>query len=152
MMMTTVMVKTVATTRMTITTMSLEAMTMTTMRTMTMITNNDNKDEDDAHDRDEDDDGVDDDDDDDDDDWSVSLPPYPVNRGLTRAKAPPRPPESLIYLFANTVLHTLYCAVPLIVLQASYTSSPPPCNVVEIWYLSTHFAISYYCNIIQCIQ
>ena len=118
------------------------------------IVNNDNKEEDDAYNRDEDDDGVvdDDNDDDDDDDWSVSLPPYPVNRGLTRAKAPPRPPESLIYLFANTVLHTSYCAVLLIVLQASYTSSPPPCTVVEIWYLCTYFAILYYCNIIQCIQ
>ena len=116
------------------------------------IVNNDKKEEDDAYNRDEDDDGVVDDDDDDDDDWSVSLPPYPVNRGLTRAKAPPRPPESLIYLFANTVLHTSYCAVLLIVLQASYTSSPPPCTVVEIRYLCTYFAILYYCNIIQCIQ
>ena len=109
------------------------------------VVNNDNKEEDDAYDRDEDDDSVDDDDDDD--DWSVSLPPYPVNRGLTRAKAPPRPPESLIYLVANTVLLTSYCAV-LIVLQASYTSSPPTSTVVEIWYLCTHFAILYYYNIV----
>ena len=42
------------------------------------------------------------DDDDDDDDWLVSLPPYPVNRGLTSAKAPLWPPERLIYLFTTT--------------------------------------------------
>ena len=74
------------------------------------VVNNDNKEEDNAYDRDEDDDSVDDDDDDDDDDWSVSLPPYPVNRGLTSAKAPPSPPESLIYLFTTST--PLHCSEP----------------------------------------
>ena len=52
------------------------------------------------------------DDDDDDDDWLVSLPPYPVNRGLTSAKAPLWPPERLIYLFTTTSMQcTTACAL-----------------------------------------
>ena len=52
--------------------------------------------------------------DDDDDDWLVSLPPYPVNRGLTSAKAPLWPPERLIYLFTTTSMQcTTACALDI---------------------------------------
>ena len=61
-----------------------------------------NDDDDDDEDNDDDINHDGDDDDDDDDDWLVSLPPYPVNRGLTSPKVPPCPPERLIYLFTTS--------------------------------------------------